>query len=142
MKAFSTFFILLFLTIGTSFAQTQYPIFVEKGKSIEMVPDVNVYIISETQFENTLTTNELYKNCEKRIQLLKIKITQQDSIIKLHEAKEANFATTLEHTAQNLEKTTDELEQARKEEAKCNHKKKFLWGAVTLEAVIILILAL
>ena len=142
MKSSLIIVLLLFLTIGTNFAQARFPIFFEGGTKIEMVPDVNVYIISETQFKNTITTNELYKNCEKRIQLLQLKIAQQDSLIKLREAKEENFVTTLDHTKQNLDKTTDELEHALKQEAKCDFNKKFLWGAVTLEAVIILILAL
>lgn len=142
MKSLLTFTLLFILVVGSGFAQTQYPIFIEKGKKIDMTPDVNVYVISETQFKNTLTTNELYKNCEKRIELLQFKIARQDSLIKLHEAKGANFETTLAHTTQKLNQTTDELEQAKKQEAKCEHKKKFLWGAVTLEAVVILILAL
>ncbi|MFZ5517666.1 MAG: hypothetical protein ACOY90_13545 [Candidatus Zhuqueibacterota bacterium] len=142
MKVTYSIILFIVLSFGATFAQTQYPLFFEQGAKIDYVPDVNVYIISESQFKNTLTVNELYKNCEKRVELLLFKIAKQDSIIKLHEAKEANYDSTLSHTKQNLDKTTDELQQARKQEVLCQHTKKYFWGAIALETVIIFILAL
>lgn len=138
------FLILLSIIVsGTLFAQDQYPKFHQAGTKIEHTPQVNVYIISETQFNNTLRTNELYKNCEKRIELLQTKIAKQDSIINLLREKEQNFQTTLDHTSEKLEQCTDESQACQKDLIKQKTCKKTLLGIAGLEAIVlILVLAL
>lgn len=135
--------ILIFLTIsGTLFAQEQYPKHFQAGTKIEIIPDVNVYLISESQFDNSLKINELYKSSEQRIKLLQLKIAHQDSIINLLRTKEANFDSTIARTKQNLDLCTNESESYKKELAKEKDIKKKLIGLAGLEAIIILILAL
>jgi uncharacterized coiled-coil protein SlyX len=140
----SIFIVLLFIIItGTLFAQEQYPKLYQAGTKIEHMPGVNVYIISETQFNNTLRINELYKNCEKRIELLQTKIAQQDSLINLLREKEQNFQTTLDHTSEKLSQCTDESQACQKDLVKQKTHKKALLGIAGLEAlVLILVLAL
>jgi len=138
------FIVLLSVIIsGTLFAQEEYPKFYQAGKKIEHTPGVNVYIISENQFNNTLKTSELYKNCEERIGILQTKIAQQDSIISLLREKEDNFKTTLDHTSEKLNQCTDESQACQKDLVKQKAYKKTFLGIAGLEAVaLILILAL
>lgn len=128
----------LFFSIS-SFAQAQYPIFYQAGTKIEHKPVVNVYIISETQLDSSLKINELYKNSEQRIELLKLKITQQDSIIKLNKAIAANFDSTLTHTQLKLAQCTDESQVCQRELVKQKSCKKKLMGIAGLEAIILLL---
>ncbi len=127
------------LISGTILAQEEYPKFYQAGTKIELVPDVNVYLISESQFDKSLTISELYKNSEKRIELLKLKVAQQDSMIKLGEAKAVNFDSTLTHTKQKLDQCTDESQSCQKELARQTSCKKKLIGLAGLEAVILLL---
>jgi len=142
MRTIVLLLLILLILSATAFAQDQYPKFFRAGQKIETTPDKNVYIITETQFDNSLTINELYKNGEKRIALLQTKIAMQDSIINLLRQKEANFDSTLAHTRTKLDQCTDEAQVCQKDLATQNSRKKMFMGLAGLEAIIILILAL
>jgi len=143
MRIIVCLFLVYIILTGISSAQDQYPKFHQAGTKIEFTPDKNVYIITETQFDNSLTINELYKNSENRIKLLQQKIAHQDSIINLLRMKEANFDSTLIHTSQKLDKCTDEAEVCQKNLVKQKTCKKTLMGIAGLEAIVlILVLAL
>ena len=143
MKTILAILLFLIVVTGTLFSQEQYPISFQAGAKIEHTPTVNVYIISETQFDRTLQVNELYKNCEKRIELLQQKIAHQDSIISLLREKEQNFQTTLDHTSAKLDRCTDESQASQKDLAKQKSHKKTLLGVAGLEAIpLILVLVL
>jgi len=143
MRTIGFIIILSIIISGTLFAQEKYPKLCKAGAKIEHTPEENVYIISETQFNNTLTINELYKNCEKRIKLLQTKIAGQDSIISRMGEKEDNFKTTLDHTKQELDQCTDESQNCQKDLVKQKSHKKLFMGIAGVEAlVLILVLAL
>lgn len=142
MKSMICFLSLLIILSGIGFAQDQYPKFYRAGVKIEYTPQVNVYIISETQFDKTLTTGELLKNCEQRVELLLSKIAQQDSIISLYQAKEANYDSTLSHTTNKLDRCFDESQSCQKELAKQKSCKKTLMGIAGLEAIVLLLVAI
>ena len=126
---------------GNLFAQQNYPIFFEAGSKIDMTPVKNVYIITETQLDSCLKINELYKICEKRVDLLKLKIAQQDSIIKLLRKKEANLDSTLNHTSKKLDNCTDQAQSCEKKLVKQAWHKKLLLGVAGLETLILVLLA-
>ncbi|MDZ7264719.1 MAG: hypothetical protein ONB16_09055 [candidate division KSB1 bacterium] len=143
MKKMVIFILLGLMGIGPLWGQERYPKFYETGARINFVPDVNVYVISETQFNKTLETKALLDNCEQRLDVLKMKVAQQDSIIALYRAKEANYDSTLTHTRRNLDLTMGESEACQKELAKQKVCKKRLAGIAGLEAlVLILVIAL
>lgn len=142
MKRMIYFLILLIFLSGIAFGQDQYPKFHRSGAKIEHTPQVNVYIISETQFDRTLATGELLKNCEQRVQILLTKVAQQDSIIKLYLAKEANYDSTLTHTTDKLDQCFDESQSCQKELAKQKSCKKTLMGIAGLEAIVLLLVAI
>lgn len=136
-------FVVIGLVGGTSlWGQERYPKFYEAGARINFVPEVNVYVISETQFNKTLETKALLDNCEQRLDVLKQKIVQQDSIIELYRAKESNWDSTLAHTRRNLELSMDQSQVYAKELAKQKVCKKRLVGIAGLEALaLILVIA-
>jgi uncharacterized coiled-coil protein SlyX len=140
MKTITGLIIVFIILAGNLFAQERYPIFFEAGSKIELRPAKNIYIIAESQLDSCLKINELYKNCEKRIDLLKLKITQQDSIIKLLHNKEANLDSTLNHTSQKLDNCTDEAETCEKKLVKQTWYKKTLLGVAGLEALVLILL--
>jgi len=143
MKTTACFFLVFLILIGNSLAQELYPKFYEAGRKIDFTPGKNVYIITESQLDSCLKINALYKNCEQRIDLLQLKITQQDSMMKLLRMKEANFDSTLAHTSQKLDRCTDEAEVCQKDLVKQKSCKKILLGVSGLEAIVlILVLAL
>lgn len=143
MKKIAIFVLIGLVMTGPLWGQERYPKFYEAGARINFVPDVNVYIISEPQFNKTLETKALLDNCEQRLDILKVKIAQQDSIIALYRAREANYDSTLTHTRRNLERAMDESEVCQKELAKQKVCKKRLAGVAGLEALaLILIIAL
>lgn len=143
MKNLTCLILVVLMISGIAGAQEQYPKFYQAGARINVVPEVNVYLITEKQFDKTLSVNEQYKNCEQRIELLKIKISQQDSIITLHQAKASNYDSTLTHTRGALNLSMDESQSCQKELAKQKICKKRLLGIAGLEAVIlILVIAL
>lgn len=126
-----------------AFSQELYPKFYEAGNRINFVPEKNVYIITETQLDSCLKVNALYLNCEKRIGLLQLRTSHQDSVIKLLRFKEQNFDSTLAHTNQKLSQCTDESQACQKDLAKQKFYKKVLLGISGLEAMLlILVLAL
>ena len=143
MKRSLLIFITLFIIMNSSaFCQEIYPKKVEAGQKIEMTPENTIYLIKENQFNNTLIMNELYKNSEERINLLKIKTASLDSVIKLMRLKEANYDSTLQHTTQELDKSLKENQECRKK----NHQQKSfiikLIGVAAIVAIVILIIAL
>ncbi|MCI0495264.1 hypothetical protein L0Z72_09685 [candidate division KSB1 bacterium] len=142
MKNTIYFLTLVVVLSGIASGQDQYPKFYNSGVKIEHTPQVNVYIISETQFDKTLATSELLKNCDQRIELLLMKIAQQDSIIDLYQAKEANYDSTLTHTTAKLDQCFDESQSCQKELAKQKSCKKTLMGIAGLEAIVLLLVAL
>lgn len=142
MKNTIYFLTLVVVLSGIASGQDQYPKFYNSGVKIEHTPRVNVYIISETQFDKTLATSELLKNCDQRIELLLMKIAQQDSIIDLYQAKEANYDSTLTHTTAKLDQCFDESQSCQKELAKQKSCKKTLMGIAGLEAIVLLLVAL
>lgn len=143
MRTTFSFVFLLLILIGNSFSQELYPKFYEAGKKIDFTPGKNVYVITESQLDSCLKINALYKNCEQRIALLRFKIEQQDSMMKLLRLKEVNFDSTLAHTSQKLNQCTDEAEGCQKDLVKQKSCKKILMGLSGLEAVVlILVLAL
>jgi len=139
MKKLTCLILVVLMISGISVAQEQYPKFYQAGARINIVPDVNVYLITEKQFDKTLSINEQYKNCEQRIELLQLKISQQDSIITLYQAKASNFDSTLTHTRRELNLSTDESQSCQKELAKQKVCKKRIIGVAGLEAVILLL---
>ncbi|MCU0645524.1 MAG: hypothetical protein MUC94_14870 [bacterium] len=142
MKSMIYFLTLIVILSGIASGQDQYPKFYNSGVKIEHTPQVNVYLISETQFNKTLTTGELLKNCEQRVDLLLLKIAQQDSIIDLYQAKEANYDSTLTHTTAKLDRCFDESQSCQKELAKQKSCKKTLMGIAGLEAIVLVLVAL
>lgn len=142
MKSMIYFLTLIVILSGIASGQDQYPKFYSSGVKIEHTPQVNVYIISETQFDKTLATSELLKNCDQRIELLLMKIAQQDSMIELYQAKEANYDSTLTHTTAKLDRCFDESQSCQKELAKQKSCKKTLMGIAGLEAIVLLLVAL
>lgn len=143
MKLIVYLMLVLIIPAGISLAQDQYPKYYEAGTKIELTPQKNVYIITETQLDSCLKINELFKNCEQRIELLKLKIAGKDSIITLLRKKEFNFDSTLTSTRQKLDNITDEAEKCQKNLVKQNWYKKTFIGIAGLEAIaLLLILAL
>ncbi len=120
--------------------QDLYPKFYEAGNRINFVPEKNVYIITETQLDSCLKVNALYLNCEKRVDLLQMKTSQQDSVIKLLRLKELNFDSTLAHTSQKLSQCTDESQKCQKDLAKQKFYKKLLLGISGAEAALLILL--
>lgn len=142
MRKMIWFLILLIIFSGPALGQDQYPKFHRSGVKIDHTPQVNVYIISETQFDKTLATGELLKNCEQRVALLQLRIEQQDSMIELYKAKEANYDSTLTHTTGTLDQLFDEAQACQKELAKQKFCKKTLMGIAGLEAIVLLLVIL
>lgn len=142
MKSIICCLTLVLVLSSVAWGQDQYPKFYATGVKIEHTPQVNVYLISETQFDKTLATSEFLKNCEQRVDLLLLKIAQQDSIISRYRAKEANYDSTLTHTAARLDQCFDESQTCQKELIKQKSCKKTLMGIAGLEAIVILLVAL